>query len=90
MDESKCPIGYVPEPDLQGLEPLTFGADKSKKMNSPKFRVPGKRQVVKREDRGENVAEVKGSTQRGSELRLSNRSRQGPMNRRRIRLHFDS
>ncbi|XP_071702253.1 RNA demethylase ALKBH9B-like [Rutidosis leptorrhynchoides] len=28
MDETKWPNGFVPEPDLQGLEPLSYDADK--------------------------------------------------------------
>jgi len=31
MDESKRPFGYVPEPDLQGIQPLTYKAEDEKK-----------------------------------------------------------
>lgn len=35
MDESKRPIGYAPEPDLQGIEPLSYGIEKSSNLNGP-------------------------------------------------------
>lgn len=31
MDESKRPFGYVPEPDLQGIQPLTYEVEQEKK-----------------------------------------------------------
>ncbi|XWS42162.1 hypothetical protein CRYUN_Cryun17cG0144400 [Craigia yunnanensis] len=37
MDELKLPIGYSPEPDLQGIEPLSYDEEKPKRLNSPKF-----------------------------------------------------
>ncbi|KAF9603528.1 hypothetical protein IFM89_037009 [Coptis chinensis] len=36
MAESKCPLGFVPEPDLQGLQPLPYDVDESNVMNPPK------------------------------------------------------
>lgn len=50
MDESKRPIGYLPEPDLQGLQPLSYEMDRQKisnpqkqerHMNRPAFRRDG-------------------------------------------------
>nr|XP_043605944.1 RNA demethylase ALKBH9B isoform X2 [Erigeron canadensis] len=54
MDESKWPIGFVPEPDLQGLEPLPYGSDKLKdNSNLSKPSHPSDRQTV-----GGNVANI--------------------------------
>ncbi|CAI9110920.1 OLC1v1011028C1 [Oldenlandia corymbosa var. corymbosa] len=75
MDESKWPIGYVPEPDLQGLQPLPYEVDSSKKIDSPKYRGPGRRQFNRREDREHNSTEMRGSTHRGSEQRHSYRGK---------------
>ncbi|KAE8695132.1 2-oxoglutarate and Fe(II)-dependent oxygenase superfamily protein isoform 2 [Hibiscus syriacus] len=36
MDELKRPVGYTPEPDLQGIEPLTYDAQRPKGLNSPR------------------------------------------------------
>ena len=36
MDESKRPIGYLPEPDLQGLQPVSYEMDRSKISNPQK------------------------------------------------------
>ncbi|CAN0918663.1 RNA demethylase ALKBH9B [Linum grandiflorum] len=36
MDGKKWPAGFVPEPDLQGIQPLEFEADKTNRSNSPK------------------------------------------------------
>ncbi|KAF7817327.1 RNA demethylase ALKBH5 [Senna tora] len=36
MDVSKRPRDYVPEPDLQGIQPLIFEADKDKRSNGSK------------------------------------------------------
>ncbi|KAL3525282.1 hypothetical protein ACH5RR_013654 [Cinchona calisaya] len=87
MDELKWPNGYVPEPDLQGLQPLSYGVDRPKKLNSSKPRGSGKKQVVRRE---ENSCEARGSTQRGSDMRHSNRTRQGHLNRRNVKLYLDN
>ncbi|KAK4483262.1 hypothetical protein RD792_010447 [Penstemon davidsonii] len=38
MDESKWPVGYVPEPDLQGLEPISDEVGKSKNYNGSRNR----------------------------------------------------
>ena len=36
MDESKRPIGYVAEPDLQGIQPLVYEVEKEKRTNGPR------------------------------------------------------
>ncbi|CAI9766721.1 unnamed protein product [Fraxinus pennsylvanica] len=51
MDESKQPIGYVPESDLQGLQPLPFGVDTSKNRNPSEQRHFSKNQAAGREER---------------------------------------
>ncbi|KAK1359849.1 RNA demethylase ALKBH5 [Heracleum sosnowskyi] len=53
MDESKWPVGFTPEPDLQGLQPLSYEVDRSKhssisKINRPAI-VQGTRSVNNRD-----------------------------------------
>lgn len=90
MDESKWPTGYVPEPDLQGLRPLTYGVDWSKKLSSPNPRGFGKNVVGRRDERDENSSEAKGPVERGSNARQSNRIRQGFVNRRKVKLYLEN
>nr|GMD51476.1 RNA demethylase ALKBH5-like [Ipomoea batatas] len=78
MDESKRPVGFVPEPDLQGLEPLSYEADRSRKSKDVYSRRSMRKQAVRRE---ENMDKLKGSAERSSEPRYSGRSRQRPVNR---------
>lgn len=49
MDESKRPAGYVPEPDLQGIQPLIYEVDAEKRSNGPK-----PNSYVKRQKDGRN------------------------------------
>uniref|UniRef100_A0A5B6Z2X6 Fe2OG dioxygenase domain-containing protein n=1 Tax=Davidia involucrata TaxID=16924 RepID=A0A5B6Z2X6_DAVIN len=89
MDESKCPVGFVPEPDLQGLQPLSY-KDKSKRLNPSKSRHLVNRQAVRRED---NRDEGRGSAERGNthlEPYHSIQIQRGPGNRRRVRVNLDS
>ncbi|XP_076939792.1 RNA demethylase ALKBH9B-like [Bidens hawaiensis] len=59
MDESKHPVGFVPEPDLQGVKPLVYESDKPKGgSNLYKAGHPSNRQVIRRDD-------VKDGSQRG-------------------------
>ncbi|KAL9461720.1 hypothetical protein AB3S75_004670 [Citrus x aurantiifolia] len=46
MDESKRPFGFVPEPDLQGIQPLPYDAEKPKIFKSDGL---AKKQRVRRE-----------------------------------------
>ncbi|XP_031116409.1 RNA demethylase ALKBH9B-like isoform X1 [Ipomoea triloba] len=78
MDESKRPVGFVPEPDLQGLEPLSYEADRSRKSKDVYSRRSMRKQAVRRE---ENMDKLKGSAERSSEPRYSGRNRQRPVNR---------
>lgn len=59
MDEAKHPVGFVPEPDLQGVKPLVYESDKPKGgSNLYKAGHPSNRQVTRRDD-------VKDGSQRG-------------------------
>lgn len=80
MDETKQPIGFVPEPDLQGIQPLSYEGDKSKKLNSPKSEPYMKRQPFGKELK----MEARGFVESGSQSapRLSTRSRREHGNKR--------
>ncbi|XVE82495.1 hypothetical protein DITRI_Ditri16bG0009400 [Diplodiscus trichospermus] len=88
MDESKRPVGYAPEPDLQGIEPLSYNKEKPKGLYSPKSDRHGKRQPFRRDAR----KEVRGVTESNERLepRSSTRTRRGPANRRRITVNLGS
>ncbi|KAF5201400.1 Rna demethylase alkbh9b [Thalictrum thalictroides] len=49
MDKSKHPIGYVPELDLQGIQPLPYDVDHSEGTDTPKLPTPLYRHRVSRE-----------------------------------------
>ncbi|KAK6258227.1 Alpha-ketoglutarate-dependent dioxygenase AlkB-like - like 2 [Theobroma cacao] len=82
MDESKRPVGYASEPDLQGIEPLSYDAEKPRRLNSPKSDRHVKRQPFRREGRKEARGLPEGNEQ--LEPRSSNWSRRAPANKRRI------
>lgn len=48
MDESKRPSDYAPEPDLQGIKPLSYEDEKTNKLISPKSESHTKRQSNRR------------------------------------------
>ncbi|KAD3640705.1 hypothetical protein R6Q59_003404 [Mikania micrantha] len=85
MDESKCPVGFIPEPDLQGIEPLVYGSDKPKGgSNRYKQSRPSNRQNTRRDD-------ITDSSRGYSQPRLHGQSRQqGPgfAYRRKTRLEY--
>ncbi|KAF5197918.1 2-oxoglutarate (2OG) and Fe(II)-dependent oxygenase superfamily protein [Thalictrum thalictroides] len=81
MDETKRPFVFVPEPDLQGLQPLPYDVGESKSMNPP---AQMNRQPVFREVNSENSKAFSGRGSR-SEPRYSGRTRLQPGNRRRTR-----
>ena len=85
MDESKWPIGFVPEPDLQGLEPLTYELERSRRSNQSKR--PMNRQSARREDN--NIDRTRGFAERGFDPHSSGRSRPGPPNRRQVRVNVE-
>ncbi|XAR73782.1 hypothetical protein NMG60_11007868 [Bertholletia excelsa] len=86
MDEPKRPAGFVPEPDLQGLQPLPYEIDRAKS-STPKSNLPGGQLPVRRE----NEYKARGSAGRVrnySEPRFQ--TRRGPPNQPRVRMNFDS
>lgn len=89
MDESKRPQGYVSEPDLEGLQPLPYGRERNKKLNSSSPRRYVKNHMGRREEREENYPKINGPIVRNSELRQSNRFRPGPPDRLRARVNLE-
>ncbi|XP_042519224.1 RNA demethylase ALKBH9B-like, partial [Macadamia integrifolia] len=81
MDESKRPFGFVQEPDLQGLQPLPYNLDDSKRLNPLKVQPQMNRQAVKRE-----VLPEKDRGLLGPEPRNFLRHHSGPPNRRKVRV----
>ncbi|PIA47335.1 hypothetical protein AQUCO_01400182v1 [Aquilegia coerulea] len=49
MDKSKHPIGFVPEPDLQGIQPLPYDVDQSESTDTSNPPTPLHRHQVSRE-----------------------------------------
>ncbi|KAM1156202.1 hypothetical protein ACFX13_027582 [Malus domestica] len=97
MDETKRPNGYVPEPDLQDLQPLSFEEDKKTRLNSPRSQPQMRRQPIRGSaDRREFHSEIRGSADRHefySEPRESSWSRRGSgnrWNRGRVNVNFES
>ena len=86
MDDAKRPIGYVPEPDLQGIQPLCYETNGSKQSNTSKPKRPVNRQAVRREDNAHNARGLLG---RGSQPRYMGQIQQGPANRQRLRVSLD-
>ncbi|XP_059623510.1 RNA demethylase ALKBH9B-like [Cornus florida] len=99
MDESKWPIGFVPEPDLQGLQPLSYEDSRPKssnRLNPSKSKLLVDRQEGRRvpEGRRENRRDqARGSSREmgnmQSELHYSTRYQRGPGNRRRFWVNLD-
>ncbi|KAL6993443.1 RNA demethylase alkbh9b [Sarracenia purpurea var. burkii] len=91
MDESKRPFGFVPEPDLQGLQPLSYETDRSKRSSPSKQKVSSvSRPSFRRDD---NWDKTRGSTGRGNnrfEPHISLQIKRGPPNRRRTRVNLGS
>ncbi|KAG9129917.1 hypothetical protein Leryth_007002 [Lithospermum erythrorhizon] len=85
MDESKRPIGFVPEPDLEGLQPLSYDANKSRKSSSSNTRHSSRNQMHRRNEHGENG---KWSTDGNIGTRGSVQYRRGSANRRRVMVNL--
>ncbi|XP_057499795.1 RNA demethylase ALKBH9B-like isoform X1 [Actinidia eriantha] len=84
MDESKRPIGFLPEPDLQGLQPLSYETEPSKR-STPSKSKPANRQSFRNEDNRDRI--IKGSAGRGNnylEPPTSLVIQKGRSNRRRV------
>ncbi|KAL6582693.1 RNA demethylase alkbh9b [Orobanche minor] len=88
MDDSKRPSGYVTEPDLQGLQPLSDDVDNWKKYNSGGsrgrhfMRKPAVGREDNRVDRGTRL------TAKNPDSRYSGLVRQSPLNRRRFQVNY--
>ncbi|KAF5753036.1 hypothetical protein HS088_TW01G00954 [Tripterygium wilfordii] len=72
MDESKRPIWFVPEPDLQGIQPLSYETDREKRFDSPNSDGRTKGQPFRRHGPQ-------------SEPHYLTRTRQGPIHKRSLR-----
>ncbi|OVA04901.1 Oxoglutarate/iron-dependent dioxygenase [Macleaya cordata] len=79
MDEAKHPIGFIPEPDLQGIQPLPYDPDESKRSTPLKSPLSVRRQPVISEGKSER----RGFIGRGSysEIREGNSERRGLLGR---------
>lgn len=86
MDESKRPIGYVPEQDLQGLQPLSYEADRYENSNTFKPRHSTRKQLGTREA---NKETVKISIERNFKPHYFGRNRQGPVDTRKVWVAVD-
>nr|GMC96928.1 RNA demethylase ALKBH5-like [Ipomoea batatas] len=86
MDESKRPVGYVPDPDLQGLQPLSYEVDKYYKPKTVKPRRSMKKQVVRQE---ESAGKIRRSIERSLELRHSGQTQQWHASRQRVRVDLE-
>ncbi|KAL1569740.1 mRNA N(6)-methyladenine demethylase [Salvia divinorum] len=81
MDDTKRPIGYTPEPDLQGLQPLMDEEERSSKYNASRDRRISRRPA----DGGEPMVDRgRGLASENPNSRYSGRTRQGPPYRRRF------
>ncbi|PIN08896.1 hypothetical protein CDL12_18520 [Handroanthus impetiginosus] len=87
MDESKRPSGYVPEPDLQGLQPLSDEEYRSNNNNASRPRRSFRRLGNGRDDRMDRGRQ---STAEYPDARYSGRTRQGPPNRRRYWVNLEN
>ncbi|GKV51274.1 hypothetical protein SLEP1_g57941 [Rubroshorea leprosula] len=87
MDESKRPMLYAPEPDLQGIEPLSYEAEKVKS-KSPRSDRHTRRQPLRREDKTEARGII--DTNEQWEPRYSTWTRRMPANKRRTNLSLGS
>lgn len=87
MDESKRPIGYAPEQDLLGFQPLSYEADRYEKSSTSKPWHSTRKQLGRRE---ENKEIVKIYIERNSKPRYMDRNQQGTVYRRRVGVHIDN
>ncbi|XP_024975125.1 RNA demethylase ALKBH5 isoform X2 [Cynara cardunculus var. scolymus] len=89
MDESKWPNGFIPEPDLQGLEPLVYESDKPKVggsyISKPR---PSNRQVARRDDPMDPSRGLLGSQPRFYGQSQTRHHGPSPGNRRKARSEY--
>ena len=83
MDEARRPVGFVLEPDLQEIQPLSFELDETRKLSTPKSELYVKRRPYGKEGMVEGRRYAENGSQ--SEPRYSSRNRWGVANQRRIR-----
>lgn len=88
MDEAKWPVGYTPEPDLQGLQPLSYKVDRSKYSSTSKINHPANMQSARSENNRDRLKE-RGSLGPGPWRQGPGPRRQGPLNRQRLRLNLE-
>ncbi|KAL6551965.1 hypothetical protein OROGR_008119 [Orobanche gracilis] len=88
MDDSKRPFGYVTEPDLQGLQPLSDDVDNLKKYNSggSRGRHFMRKPAVGREDNRVDIGTR--LIAKNPDSRYSVRGRQSSLNRRRFEANY--
>ena len=89
MDESKLPMGFVREPDLQGLQPLSYETDRSKRPTPSKSKPTVNRQSIRREDYRDKARGSAGRGKNYSEPQISLQIQRGPSNRRVVRVNLD-
>ncbi|KAJ8771043.1 hypothetical protein K2173_023368 [Erythroxylum novogranatense] len=85
MDETKQPIGFSPDQDLEGIQPFSYEVDNIKTSNFHKFEHHVKRQPVRKETRMRDLTEIS-----VSERQYSSRSGRGSANSRRIKMDIDN
>lgn len=86
MDESKRPAGFVPEPDLQGIEPLPYEVDNTKMSISDDH---VKKPQVRRGAKTEAMLFAERSDTR-SQSHYTPRFRRGPASKQRTRGNLGS
>ncbi|XP_028104364.1 RNA demethylase ALKBH9B-like [Camellia sinensis] len=90
MDESKRPIGFVPEPDLQGLQPISYETDRSKRPTLSKSKRTVNRQPARREDSRDKARRSAGRGNNYLNPPISLQIQCGPSNRRTVRVNWDA
>ncbi|CAL5366229.1 unnamed protein product [Camellia sinensis] len=90
MDESKRPIGFVPEPDLQGLQPISYETDRSKRPTLSKSKRSVNRQPARREDSRDKARRSAGRGNNYLNPPISLQIQCGPSNRRTVRVNWDA
>ncbi|KAG6766703.1 hypothetical protein POTOM_027874 [Populus tomentosa] len=83
MDEAKRPIGFIPDPGLQGIQPLPYEPDETKRLNSPKSEPYMKRRPFDKEGKMEGRRFAENGSQ--SEPYYSSQSRRPAAYQRRIK-----
>ena len=81
MDATKRPVGFVPEPDLQGIQPLVYEVDKEKRSNGPRPNHYTRRHRDRRGSRMDATGSTNGSD-RYSDSRELSQNPQRSANRR--------